>query len=139
MKGFLKNILLPTALLGLAACSGSSSSGGGAAAATTFSLTGSMSGLSATTTLMTNEMSTMDYAKYYAALGVSEITPKSGSGRGDNDLSSLSNQCADGSYYRVLCTSWSVPPVAAYGEVACGGSSSGAFTVTGLPLNSEIS
>ena len=45
-------------------------------------------------------------------------------------------QCGDGNFYQVYCLSFSEPPVAAMGAVDC--AASGAFTVSGLPVDSEI-
>ena len=54
------------------------------------------------------------------------------------DVNALATQCSDGFYYSVQCVSFSEPPVAATGQVSCGGTNSGSFTVAGLPLNAEI-
>lgn len=51
---------------------------------------------------------------------------------------STASACSDGNFYRVLCTSWSVPPTVAYGDVSCSGST-GSFSVAGLPADTEIS
>lgn len=128
------------ALSALAACSKSSSDA--AAGSSTFSISGTMGGLSLMSVQPSENMSASDYALYYAATGIEAIRSMSGaggSGDGSGSVSAQSNQCADGGYYRVLCASWSVPPASAYGDVNCSGANSGSFTVSGLPLNTEIS
>lgn len=132
-----KKLVLGLALLGLVACSKKSDSTDGSSTSS-FSISGTMGGLSASSFEgAMGKLSAGDYVEYYAVNALSSLS--GGSGTGDGSVSAQSNQCADGSYYRVLCASWSVPPVSAYGDVNCGGANSGSFTVSGLPLSTEIS
>ena len=123
------------ALLGTAVGCSSSSSSGGSTTSTTMSISGTMGGLS-TSSVNSSSLSTFGYIKNEAITAVAAFSTP---GTGDGAVSAQSNQCADGSYYRVLCSAWSTPPVAAYGDVSCGGSASGSFTVAGLPKNTDIS
>ena len=133
--GFLVLGALASALLGVG-CS-KSSSGAGSSNGTTMALTGTVGGLS-----LFAANSQLDFEGYLRNQLISAVVTLSGSapvGSDGDSISALSNQCSDGHYYRVLCTAWSVPPVAVYGDVSCGGSNSGSFTVSGLPLNTDTS
>lgn len=131
----MKKLLFLGALAALATGCSSGSSGSGSSS--TFSISGEMGGLSAAS-IQSKPLTFIDRLKFGAASVVGAIS-KGGSGLGDGAVSALSNECADGNFYRVLCTSWSVPPVAAYGDVVCNGANSGSFTVSGLPVDTEIS
>ena len=124
----LKLAVSVTAALILTSCSGGSSGG----SRSTMSISGVMGGLSRSASA-----TSLSAAGYIQNQVVTAIAMSSG-GTGENNGSLAANQCADGAYYRVLCTAWSSPPVSAYGEVACGGATSGSFTVSGLPLDTDL-
>jgi len=132
MRKSLKSLAVGALLIGMTGCTGASNSDGGSTS--TYDISGTMGGLSAMSVTQ-SKLTPMDYAKYYAASTVELFSSK---GYGENQASAAS-ACADGKYYRVLCSAWSTPPVAAYGDVSCSGANSGGFTVAGLPLGSEVS
>ena len=117
---FVKPVIFIAGLLSMAAifsrCSAGSSAGG---AATTFAISGNMS--VGQTAASISSLST----------GVGETVVMAG------DVNALATKCSDNYYYTVSCVSYSEPPVAAAGAVVCSGNT-GSFTVSGLPLNSEI-
>lgn len=122
-RKYSKHVIFVAGLISMAALFSrcTSSSGGGGAAATTFAISGNISTGQTAASFSSQKM------------GAAEATAMS-----MNDVNAQATQCADGYYYSVYCVSYSEPPVAATGAVTCGGANSGAFTVAGLPLNSEI-
>lgn len=56
----------------------------------------------------------------------------------DGVHANAATQCADGKYYRVACLAWTTTLDTKEGDIDCGGANSGSFTVTGLPLDSDI-
>jgi hypothetical protein len=120
-------------------CSKSSDSAAASGGSTTWALSGTMGGLSRVANLESeSQLDLMGYMKNQAITLAASIGGQAKVGTGGG-VTSQSSACSDGKYYRVLCSAWSVPPVAAYGDVSCGGANSGSFTVSGLPLNTDIS
>lgn len=117
---------LALGFLGLAACSSSSS--GGDASTSGWTLSGNMS-VSSSTMLFSKDVRPSNWRSELASNALELFA---------EDGVSKASACSDGNYYRVLCTSWSVPPSVAYGDVSCSGST-GSFSVAGLPLDTEIS
>ncbi len=131
-----KSLVLLMAGAALVNCS-ASSGGDTASTASTWALSGTMSGLSYMS--VEPQMSMAEYAKNEAVTALATMSAqkpisKQGTGEGENSAMAA---CTDGKYYRVLCSAWSTPPVSAYGDVSCSGAS-GSFTVSGLPLNTDI-
>lgn len=99
-------------------CSGSSSTGSGGSS--TFSLSGSMT----------------VPASFTAALKPTATEKLLASAVKDTQ-GLAATKCADNFYYQVYCLDYSETPTAKTGNVTCTGTT-GAFTVTGLPVNSGI-
>lgn len=128
INGVMKLSLAALSAMMMAACS-SSSSGGGSTSASTWNLSGTVSGLNAAS-LMSSNVGFKQEAQSYAIDLLSN---------NDGVHANAATQCADGKYYRVACLAWSSTSVSsAEADVSCGGASSGSFTVTGLPLNTDI-